>query len=128
MKDEPDPVRRWHRIRDFYVEFTAMPGYGFLGPMVGLANWVADQPMASRLYPSTSHEWLLVKLAAGYDPESPFFVAISRADGQFECELFAAVSEPVDIHICPPEEARTTFTNFVGLLERLSRSRGIGSD
>jgi hypothetical protein len=120
--DDPDPVQRWLKVHEFYSDFAAKPGWGFLSPMVGLVEWVAYQPMAALLYPRTSHEWLTVSFVPDYDPETPFVVAISRGDGQFECELFAAVAEPVDIRIGPLEHAREIFVDFAGRLRDLSES------
>ena len=115
--DDADPVRRWLEVRDFYSEFAAKPGWEFLSPMIGLAEWVAHQPMASRLYPMTSHEWLTVSFSPGYDPERPFVVALSRSDARFSCELFGGVAEPLDVDTCPLEKANELFAKYIDRLE-----------
>ena len=89
--EDRDSVLRWQSISDWYAEFATQLHWEFLAPMVGLTAWVAVQPFAAPLFPGTSHEWLCVHLHTGYNPDLPFFSCGARADGQFECELWAAV-------------------------------------
>ena len=89
--EDRDSVLRWQSISDWYAEFATQLHWEFLAPMVGLTAWVAEQPFAAPLFPGTSHEWLCVDLHTGYNPDLPFFSCGARADGQFECELWAAV-------------------------------------
>jgi hypothetical protein len=90
--------------------------------MVGLTTWVAEQPFAAPLFPGTSHEWLCVHLHAGYNPDLPFFSCGARSDGQFECELWAAVGRSRGQKVVPFGQAREVFEEFVGLLHGLGRN------
>jgi hypothetical protein len=114
--EDQDPVRRWRSISDWYAEFAAKPHWGFLAPMVGLTAWVAEQQFAAPLFPSTSHEWLCVDLRPGYNPDLPFFSCGARGDGQFECELWAAVGSSRGRRVVPLDQARGVFAEFVALL------------
>jgi hypothetical protein len=118
--DDEDPAARWQSIRDWYDELARAPGWEFLGPMVELTGWVARQPWAAGLFPNTSHEWLCVKLKPGYDPDRPFFSCGARADGQFECELWAAVGRTLERRLFPLSEAQSAFWNFARRLEGIA--------
>ena len=117
---DEDPVQRWRSISDWYAEFAAKPYWGFLAPMVGLTAWVAEQPFAAPLFPGTSHEWLCVHLHTGYYPDLPFFSCGARGDGEFECELWAAVGRSRGKRVVPLGQAREAFAEFVGLLHGLA--------
>jgi hypothetical protein len=114
--EHEDPLQRWRAISDWYAEFATDRQWGFLGPMVGLTAWVAEQPFAAPLFPSTSHEWLCVGLHTGYDPDRPFFSCLARVDGQFECELWAAVCSSRGRRVVPIDQAREVFAEFTALL------------
>lgn len=118
---DENPVLRWQSISEWYAEFAAKPHWGFLEPMVELTSWIAEQPFAAPLYPSTSHEWLCVSLRAGYHPDLPFFSCVARGDGRFECELWVKVGRShcnrVVVYL---GQAREAFTEFVGLLHALA--------
>jgi hypothetical protein len=118
--DDQDPVQRWHSISEFYVEFAAMPHWEFLAPMVGLTEWVAKQPFVAKIFPGTSHEWLCVHLHTGYNPDLPFFSCGVREDGQFECELWAAVGSSRGKREVLFRQACETFAEFVGHLHRVA--------
>jgi hypothetical protein len=115
--DDEDPAVRWQSIRDWYDEFARTPGWEFLRPMVDLTDWVAQQPWAARLFPSTSHEWLCVALKPGFDPAAPLFACCARADGLFECRLWGAGARQPAERRLPMEEARSAFWNSVRRLE-----------
>ena len=125
--DDLDPVQRWRSISDWYSEFAAMPHWEFLAPMVGLTAWVAEQPFAAPLFPGTSHEWLCVHLHTGYKPELPFFSCGARGDGQFECELWAAVGRSRGRRVVPLDQARYVFAEFVALLHGIGGSAEQGA-
>lgn len=118
--DDPDPVKRWRAIIDFYTEFSAVQHWEFLAPMVQLAVWLSDQPMAARLYPGTSHEWLCVSLVPGYNPDLPFFSCGTRGEGMFECELWKAVGRRWGKRLFPWEEATKAFAEFVKDLDAIA--------
>jgi hypothetical protein len=122
--DDEGPEIRWQSIRDFYDEFAREQGWEFLRPMAELSAWVAHQPWAAELYPSTSHEWLCVKLKPGYDCDVPFFACGARPDGQFECTLCAKVGHDLERRRFPIEEAQTAFWNFVRRLSAYARRPG----
>jgi hypothetical protein len=122
--DDPDPVRRWRSIADWYAEFATMRHWEFLAPMVGLSSWVGEQPFAASLFPGTSHEWLCVHLRPGYNPDLPFFSCGARADGEFECELWAAVGRSQGSRVTPFGQAREVFAEFVGQLHQIGRIAG----
>ncbi len=111
--DDPEPVQRWQSISKWYAEFASMGGWEFLQPMVGLTAWISEQPLAAQLYPSTSHEWLCVHLLPGYNPDQPFFSCGARADGQFECELWAKVAQSLSRQLVPLDSASALVTEFV---------------
>jgi hypothetical protein len=121
VTSDPDPAKRWQVIVEFYADFAARRHWEFLAPMIGLAEWVAGQPMAAKLYPGTSHEWLTMSLHPEYQPELPFFAARVRGDGQFQCELFEAVGCQLHSRVGPLEQARTMFIEFVGRLEAVAQ-------
>jgi hypothetical protein len=118
--DDEDPLVRWQSISDWYDEFAREPGWEFLRPMVDLTAWIAQQPWAAGLYPSTSHQWLCVKLMPGYHPDFPAFSCGTRADGQFECELWAAVGNRLEKKLFPLNEMQSAFWSFVRRLEGVS--------
>jgi hypothetical protein len=120
VTSDPDPTERWRAIVEFYTDFAAKRHWEFLAPMVGLAEWVAAQPMAARLYPGTSHEWLTVGLHPGYQPELPFFASCSGGDGLFRCELYGAVGRQLHTWAGPLDQAPAAFTEFVGRLEAVA--------
>jgi len=119
MTSDPDPGKRWRAIVEFYAHFAAMKHWEFLAPMVELAEWLATQPAAAKLYPGTSHEWLTVHLHPGYQPGRPFFAAGVRGDGQFLCKLHESVGCPLHSWVGPLEQARSKFMEFVGRLEAI---------
>jgi hypothetical protein len=117
---DADPVKRWRAVVDFYSEFASMKHYEFLSPMIGLADWVGKQPFAARIYPGTSHEWLIVSLTPGYDPPNqPFFSCLSLADSTFSCELWAAVGRTRSKKSFPLRQTHEAFTEFIGRLESI---------
>ncbi len=97
-----------------------MNQWEYLHPMVGLAEWAAAQPMAARLYPGTSHDWLVVGLHPGYQPELPFVSCRVRPDGPFECHQSAKVGHELRDWTGPMEQARVVFGEFIGHLEALA--------
>jgi len=117
VTNNPDPAERWRVVVEFYGEFAAQQHWEFLAPMVRLAEWVSAQPMAAKLYPGTSHEWLTVSLQPGYQPDLPFFVACAGADGQFRCQLYGAVGRLLHTWLGAVDQAPAAFTEFVGRLE-----------
>jgi hypothetical protein len=119
---DPDPVKRWQAVVDFYIEFASMKHWEFLSPMVGLAEWVGKQSFAARLYPGTWHEWLIVSLVPGYEPDEPFFSCLSLGDNTFGCELWSAVGRSRDKRVFPLQQAHKAFTEFVGRLESIAES------
>jgi hypothetical protein len=118
--DDPDPVKRWQEVVDFYTDFASMKHCKFLAPMIGLAEWVGKQSFAARLYPGTSHDWLTVSLVPGYLPEKPFFACLAHSDGTFSCELLAAGGNSCGKQVFPLEQAHEAFTEFVGRLEKMA--------
>jgi hypothetical protein len=115
--DDENPAVRWKSISDWYDEFARERGWEFLRPMVDLTAWVAEQPWAAGLFPDTSLQWLGVKLQPGYHPDSPSFSCVARADGQFECRLWAAVGRRLERKLFPLNEAQSAFWNFVRRLQ-----------
>ena len=115
--DDENPMVRWQSISDWYDEFASEQGWEFLRPMVELTAWVAQQPWAAVLFPSTSHEWLCVTLKPGGDPDAPFFSCGAGSDGQFDCELWAAGGRRLERRLFPMNEAQSAFWNFVRRLE-----------
>jgi hypothetical protein len=124
---DPDPVKRWRAVVDFYSEFASMKHYEFLSPMIDLAEWVGKQPFAARLYPGTSHEWLIVSLTPGYDPNQPFFSCLSLADSTFICELCAAVGRSHGKESFALRQAHEAFTEFVSRLASIAEP-GVAPD
>jgi hypothetical protein len=118
--EDRDAVRRWQSISNRYAEFAAQPHWDFLAPMVGLTAWVAVQPFAASLFPGTSHEWLCVHLHTGYNPNLPFFSCGARGDGQYECELWAAVGRSWGKRVVPFNQAREVFAEFVASLHGIN--------
>jgi hypothetical protein len=104
VTNDPNPAERWRAITEFYTDFAARKHWEFLTPMIDLTKWVAAQPMAAKLYPGTSHEWLTVGLGPGYQPELPFFAACSGLDGQFQCELYLAVGRQLHKWVGPLDQ------------------------
>jgi hypothetical protein len=90
--------------------------------MVGLTAWVADQPFAAPLFPSTSLWHLCVHLHTGYNPDLPFFSCGARGDGQFECKLWASVGSSRGRRVVPLDQAREVFAEFVALLHGMAGS------
>ena len=117
---DPDPMKRWKEIADFYIEFASKENWEFLFPMIVLAEWVAKQPYAARLYPGTSHECLTVSLVPGYQPDLPFFSCLSLADGTSSCELWAAVGESRGEKSYPLQQIEKGFTEFVNRLDTIA--------
>ncbi|MBX7104586.1 MAG: hypothetical protein K1X57_10930 [Gemmataceae bacterium] len=117
--EDEDPVQRWQSISDWYAEFAAKPHWEFLTPMVGLTAWVAEQPFAASLFPATSHEHLCVQLRSGYNPDLPLISCTATGDGQFACELWAAVGSSRGQRVVPLCHARGVFAEFVAFLQGL---------
>lgn len=111
--EDPDPIKRWQTIADWYAEFAVMRGWEFLSPMVDLTMWIGAQPFAGQLFPSTSYEWLCVDLLPGYNPDKPFFSCVSTPDGKFECHLFSRVAHSLCREECPLEWNQRLFASFV---------------
>jgi hypothetical protein len=88
--------------------------------MVGLTAWVAEQPFAAPLFPGTSLWRLCVHLHTGYDPDRPFFSCGARGDGQFECELWAAVGSSRGKRVVQLGQAREVLVEFVGRLHKVA--------
>jgi hypothetical protein len=47
--NDPDSVKRWRAVVDFYAEFASMKHWEFLAPMIGLAEWVGKQVLLTVL-------------------------------------------------------------------------------
>jgi hypothetical protein len=88
--------------------------------MVDLTGWAAQQPWAARLFPSTSHEWLCVKLKPGFDTDEPFFSCVARADGQLYFKLWKSNGNQLEKQKFPVSEAQSKFWNFVQRLEGIA--------
>ncbi len=114
-------AERWLPIAEWYDQLMGTTGWPSLAPMADLVRWVADQPMAGRLFPCTSHTALCVDLRPGYDPERPFFSCQTGDDGRLRCELWAAVGRSLGEQVYPLAQAREAFTEFVGQLEAVAR-------
>jgi hypothetical protein len=109
-------------VAEFFAGAAATPGWGFLRPMVELVEWVAAQPIAARLYPGTSHAWLMVGLHPGYEPGRPFFSAgygwpVNQR--RFEYKLWSSVGRLLDTRVVPVAQVREVFAEFVQRLDSI---------
>jgi|SRR5579871_5221352 len=114
--DDPDPIQLWQSISAWYAEFASMHNWEYLIPMVALTTWIGEQPFATNLYPSTSHEWLCVHLVPGFNRDQSFFSCCVKAGGEFECEAWAKVGQSLCRKSVPLDQDRMLFTEFVGKL------------
>lgn len=120
VTSDPDHMERWRAVAAWYGEQAAHPTWAFLAPLRDLVAWAAEQPMAAKLFPGTSHHWLTVAMHPGYQPELPFFSVGGRSGGEFSFELWASVGRQAHAVLAPAGEAREVFSEFVSRLKALA--------
>lgn len=117
--DDVDPLARWQSISTFYAEWARQSSWSLLTPMIDLTAWVAEQSMATPLYPSTSLCMLLVSLWPGYHPDLPFFACGANERGRFSCELCLAGCSSKK-KLFPMDRVREAFTEYTGRLREFA--------
>jgi hypothetical protein len=117
IADDENSVVRWHAVRDWYDDYAHNPRCDFVLPMIDLAGWIAEQPGAALLFPSTPLAALCVSLKPGYKPDSPFFSCLARDDSTIEFELWAKVGQMIERRRFPMSEGQSAFWNFVQRLQ-----------
>ena len=115
-----DPGQTWLAISRWYAALARHPHLEYLTPMIELAAWVSEQPMAARLYPCTSLVALCVELKRGYSPDRPCFCCGIDPDGSFHIQLWAGVGRSLDEQSFPVGRTREAFAEFVGRLEAIA--------
>jgi hypothetical protein len=108
--------QRWLNILTFYQDFGRFPGWSFVDPMVGIVQWILEQPFASDLYPLTSHETLCMSFGFGYSRHRPFISVAPEPSGSVTVTLWAQIGTVVSQETIPLPAARSSIPRFVEAL------------
>ncbi len=122
---DEDLPGQWDNVFAIFQESLGTANGGHLGPMLDLVAELRAAPPASRLFPWTSLQRLVVsRLSPTVFPQPHVWATLHWATGRFEVGYSQGQPEVTEVHDCDPLDAGSLFQR---LTVKLSSTEGLGA-